>query len=305
VALTLSASPVQYLPVAQSVRGHVSNFENTFKIYELAVDPERGSEMLIDITPCNGKVRVFVSDDYEKIFEDSKVVGSFDSRLGRLSSQVNVRGLKRLYVGLESANELFDSLKTQLDSSFEIKATYLSRKSPVYTFAGRGDVQVLFKRHGGEVVVKWPQVLEDGAPVSSDRVRYQVLAGKEAGSALYMNAACAVEQSGGRVFGVYMSQQDESDREVRLQRADLSSIQALGLIATVTDPAQGTVTIAYEPYVITAPDRVYGVRAKHWQLALLAGALLMVMGGLVWLACRFKNKRPIQYYQEGDLSTTR
>lgn len=281
------------------MRGHVTNFENTYKIYEVTVDPSQ-TEMLVEVTPCNGKVKIFVSDDYNNLFGGAE--GS--NQLGKLSTQVNVAGLKKLYVGVESANELFELIKTQLDSSFEIKATYPSGPLPVYTFAGRGEVQVLFSRHGDEVVVKWPQVLQDGAPVPTSRIRYQVYAGKDAQSALLMNSACAVEQSAGQVFGVYMSQADEADREVRLQRTDLNSIKVLGLMATVKDENEGTVTIAYEPYVITAPDKVYGVRAKHWQVALLAGGLVVVMAGLVWLACRFKRKgRRIEYAEAADTSS--
>ena len=78
------------------------------------------------------------------------------------------------------------------------------------------------------------------------------------------------------------------------------------MMATVTDANEGTVTIAYEPYVITAPDRVYGVRAKHWQVALLAGGLLVVMCGLVCLACRFRRKGTrIEYTEATDSSVAR
>lgn len=178
-----------------------------------------------------------------------------------------------------------------------------------YSFAGtRGDLQVIFSRQGDDVVVKWPQVLEEvggtTSPVASNRIRYQVFAGKEPKTALLMNAECAVEKADG-IFGVYMSSEDERDREVHLQRTDLDSVKVLGLLATIADPAGGPPeTIAYEPYVITAPSRVYGVRVQGYQVVLLAALGLLVLLGLACLGCKFRKRGRRIDYHETDLSSS-
>jgi hypothetical protein len=66
-----------------TVRGHVSNFNSTFKIYELYINkdvllknPEK-TDLYIEITPCNGRVNFFVSDDYLAIYNKDKTSAGF------------------------------------------------------------------------------------------------------------------------------------------------------------------------------------------------------------------------------------
>ncbi len=234
------------------------------------------SDLLVSVTPCNGKVNFFLSDDYNSLFEPARRAGFFDmvtqAQEGKLTSRVPlVAALKTVYIGVASTNELYDLIKDQLDSYFEVKAAYVPAGTLVqrYSFSNsRGDLQVIFTRQGDDVVVKWPQVVEEVGgmtrTVPADRIRYQVFAGKEPKTALLMNAECAVEKAEG-IFGVYMSRNDEQDREVHLQRSDLDSIKVLGLLATIADTEGGAPeTIAYEPYVITVPTRVYGVRVQGY-----------------------------------------
>ena len=101
------------------MRGHVSNFNSTFKIYELYINkdvllnyPEK-TDLYIEVTPCNGRVNFFVSDDYLAIFNKDKTsAGFFDmisqQQFGKLSTKVpNVGKYSTIYVGITSSNELF------------------------------------------------------------------------------------------------------------------------------------------------------------------------------------------------------
>jgi hypothetical protein len=103
------------------VRGHVSNFNSTYKIYEvyinkdtLLANPER-TDFYIEVTPCNGKVNFFVSDDYLALFNKEKSAGFVDlvsqAHFGKLTSKVpNVGQFSNIYIGITSSNELFMGL---------------------------------------------------------------------------------------------------------------------------------------------------------------------------------------------------
>jgi hypothetical protein len=72
--LTLSGSEIQYLQPGQTVSGHVSNFEHTYKIYELHVNRDQlnylnASDLIVEVTPCNGRVTFFVSNDHMSLFK--------------------------------------------------------------------------------------------------------------------------------------------------------------------------------------------------------------------------------------------
>ena len=57
------------MQIGQTVRGHVSNFNSTYKIYEIYVN-SNDLDLYIDVTPCNGRVGFYVSDDYMSLFKD-------------------------------------------------------------------------------------------------------------------------------------------------------------------------------------------------------------------------------------------
>ena len=65
------------------MRGHVSNFNDTYKIYQIYINKdhlkrEDGSDLYIEVTPCNGRVTMFVSDEYEALFNKEKLAGFID-----------------------------------------------------------------------------------------------------------------------------------------------------------------------------------------------------------------------------------
>jgi hypothetical protein len=72
------------LEANQTTRGHVSNYNATHKIYEFYVNADQlslnePSDLLVEITPCNGKVNLYISDDQSKLFAtDSQVNGYID-----------------------------------------------------------------------------------------------------------------------------------------------------------------------------------------------------------------------------------
>jgi copper oxidase (laccase) domain-containing protein len=80
------------------MRGHVTNYNQTYKIYEILVNRElvhaQGtSDLYIEITPCNGKVNYFVSDDYLSLFDKEKQGSRFTQLVsefyfGKLISRV-------------------------------------------------------------------------------------------------------------------------------------------------------------------------------------------------------------------------
>jgi len=67
-----------------TVRGHVANFNSTYRIYEIYIDKERlqqtpeKTDLYIEVTPCNGRVNFFVSDDYLALFNKEKSAGYID-----------------------------------------------------------------------------------------------------------------------------------------------------------------------------------------------------------------------------------
>lgn len=80
--------------------GHVSNFNSTFKIYELHInraniDALTASDLYIEVTPCNGRVTFFVSNDYTNLFDKDKEIkaGNFldirtQQQFGKLTTRV-------------------------------------------------------------------------------------------------------------------------------------------------------------------------------------------------------------------------
>ena len=57
----------------------MSNFNSTYKIYELHINPDQlnpvsASDLYIEVTPCKGRVNFFVSDDYLSLFNTDKKV---------------------------------------------------------------------------------------------------------------------------------------------------------------------------------------------------------------------------------------
>ena len=76
-----------------------------------------------------------------------------------------------------------------------------------------------------------------------------------------MNSQCAIQHAErNSIFAIYLSQESESDREIHLQKSDLSNIKVLGIIASVKDPKTGyMVQLAYEPYVVMK-SQVQGIR---------------------------------------------
>ena len=59
------------------MRGLVSNFNDSYKIYQIYINKdklkrEEGSDLYIEVTPCNGRVTMFVSDEYEALFNKDK-----------------------------------------------------------------------------------------------------------------------------------------------------------------------------------------------------------------------------------------
>ena len=101
---------------------------------------------------------------------------------GRLTSRVpNVSSLKNVYIGIASANELYDEIKTQLDSYFEIKTQYIGTSTPSQKYSfnkgnTRGDIQLINGRQAreqgidtakNEVVLTWDQIFEQVRSPSS------------------------------------------------------------------------------------------------------------------------------------------
>lgn len=136
--LTLSGSQIQSLQIGHTVRGHVSNFNSTYKIYQVYIDQSilkesQASDLYIEVTPCRGRVTFYVSNDYLSLFKDDKKVdiSSYveivsQQRFGRLSTRVaNVGQFKTLYIGIMSSNELYDGLAKQIDSFYEVRTEYV------------------------------------------------------------------------------------------------------------------------------------------------------------------------------------
>lgn len=87
-------------------------------------------------------------------------------------------------------------------------------------------------------------------------------------SILSMNSMCAIQHAEqGELFAIYISQEDEKDREVRINRNDLKGVKVLGILATVKDSkTQETVNLAYEPFVLQDAQKMrgFGVRLRGY-----------------------------------------
>lgn len=79
--MTFSGSEIQFMQPGQTVRGHVSNLNQTYKIYEVYINPssiDSKTDLHIEVTPCNGRVNFFVSDNYLSLFNKNQQAGLFD-----------------------------------------------------------------------------------------------------------------------------------------------------------------------------------------------------------------------------------
>jgi hypothetical protein len=81
----VSGSEIQYINAGESLRGVVSNKQHTYKIYEFYVnqndlyeEKDGGTDLFIEVTPCNGRVQFFVSDDFASLFNNASYVSSID-----------------------------------------------------------------------------------------------------------------------------------------------------------------------------------------------------------------------------------
>ncbi len=81
----VSGSEIQFINAGESLRGVVSNKQHTYKIYEFYVNQndlynstEDGTDLYIEVTPCNGRVQFFVSDDFASLFNNASYVSSID-----------------------------------------------------------------------------------------------------------------------------------------------------------------------------------------------------------------------------------
>lgn len=77
-----------------------------------------------------------MTDNYNSLFNSNATFFQLvtqETTFGRLASTVpDVKKYKSLYIGVSSVNELYDEIKYQKDSYFEIKATLV----PSGTVAG-------------------------------------------------------------------------------------------------------------------------------------------------------------------------
>lgn len=61
----------------------MSNRDQTFKIYEFYVNKnslftDTGTDLHIEVTPCNGRVDLYVSDDFIALFNNASHVSPID-----------------------------------------------------------------------------------------------------------------------------------------------------------------------------------------------------------------------------------
>ena len=106
---------------------------------------------------------------------------------------------------------------------------------------------------------------------------------------------CAIEYNPGHLVGLYLSPDDERDREIELSPNDLKGLKVLGIIATVRDNSSRAITqLAYDPYVLH--ESRYGVRLRGYQVALLVGMCVVLLGicGLCVYFLRRKSQKLLQ-----------
>ena len=92
-SLKISSSEVNYLAPGELTRAIVSDSEDRFRVFEFFVNkkqfPSDGSndepvDLFIEMTPCTGLLKLFISDDYNNLFSKksemkSESAGTFTS----------------------------------------------------------------------------------------------------------------------------------------------------------------------------------------------------------------------------------
>lgn len=108
VSLSMSASDVSYLAPGQSIRGVVSTNPDKYKIYEFYINKmqfptsEQSVDLFVTLTPCMGKMKFYISDDFHTLFTDEtelkndgsalKLSDSRDINIIHKKSKVSVDG---------------------------------------------------------------------------------------------------------------------------------------------------------------------------------------------------------------------
>eukprot|EP00347_Sterkiella_histriomuscorum_P005695 403355617 len=158
IKLSLSASDIQYLQLGQTMKGHVSNWNQTFKIYEIFISKahlrqNQSQDLLIELQPCNGRVDLFISSNLSQLFDNQISLNQTQNlilnssqyhqpldfnhlfrvesslQFGQIYSQVKQiqnYPYDTIYLGVQSTNEFYSDIKDQQDSFYHIKASIVN-----------------------------------------------------------------------------------------------------------------------------------------------------------------------------------
>eukprot|EP00347_Sterkiella_histriomuscorum_P004193 403361391 len=310
IKLTMSSSEVQVLIPGTTIRGHVSNWNQNMKIFEVYINQNHvftddSTDLFIQITPCNGRVDFYVSEDYFSLFDTKSSVQiqnefmngeKFGMQTARLK---NIGGKEVVYVGVQSVNEFYKDFQDKVDSYFELK-TQMIRGSQIdineqYTFKDSiKEISVQYDETDDYyVVVNWSPIYrknqegqEFGASSfgPAQEVVYQIFAGTSNQAKSYMNSICSIEHASHHdISTIFTSYDDQRKTRVKLKRADIEKIRVIGVLARIKDPMTGElINLAYEPYLLN-PD-TFGVKISMRHLIAIAAiglAFFFILGVLV------------------------
>ena len=310
VSYSLSGSEIQQIIPGQSMRGHVSNYNQTFKIYEIYINQEDldplGSDLYVELTPCSGKLSFYVSDTYLSLFKPTTYQGLLDvvptsqSTFGLQISRVrDIKAYDVIYVGIESSNEFFSGdLGKQLDSFFEIRTTLIKSTQPdlsqTYFFGANSNKEIDLVNDDHDLdtfYIKWNQIYQRGnsdteaqyKPV--EQVTYQLFAGANHDSRYSLGSLCSIEHApANTLYSLFVDEEAQNNRSLKLKRSDLRNVQVIGMIARVRDPISGDmIALAYEP--LTFNIKLFGVKLQTSQIIMLVALsmlLLFCMGFIVY-----------------------
>ena len=237
------------------------------------------TDLFIEVTPCNGRVEMYLSTEYNTLFsnqtriefQDTDASMNFGIYTGRIR---NVSDFEVIYIGIESSNLFFKSFKGLTESIFEITTRLIpsSQADLTQTYALVQNNKVIDivpdKDKEGNFLVIWNKIYERSKLSSSsfvpvEDVSYMMFAGKTQDTAYQMNSLCALHYANqSSLFSIFLNPEDMKQNRISLSSEDLDEIKVIGIIARVKDPLSGEiVSLSYEPFTFSSVS--FGVKVNN------------------------------------------
>ncbi|CDW78615.1 UNKNOWN [Stylonychia lemnae] len=324
--LTLSGSEVQYLFIGQTTRGHVSNFERTFMIYEVFINQninkDQDQDLYIQVTPCNGMIDLFVSESYLLLFDpefgvenkmkiNSTINDQDNNKFGLITKtikNVNLLNSDYIYMGIQSSNEFYSEYQNLSESYFEIKVSLIpsSQQTLVEKYQFEKDQKEIeistIPNDQDHLFIKWVNIYENKGdyvdkPMSKvQNVQFKLYGSRNKKLFNTFQSMCSIQHS--KEQSIILMKYDASDKEkqgMKIKKSDIQYIKLVGLVAQFKDEQTGEmVSLAYDPYIVEEVQYGVQINPKHLIIMIVGGILILIF--LVFISCmlRVRSKRLLE-----------